>query len=49
MMAMKTLLATVLRKYRVVTSYQAVEDVEVKFNVVLRPRDGYKVALELRT
>ncbi|ERL95426.1 hypothetical protein D910_12690 [Dendroctonus ponderosae] len=49
MMDMKALLATVLRKYRVVTSYKRIEDIEVKMNLLLRPRDGYKVAFELRT
>ncbi|XP_066257685.1 cytochrome P450 4C1-like [Euwallacea similis] len=48
MMAMKTVVATVLRKYRVSTSYQNVEAIELKTNLVLRPRDGYKVSFELR-
>ncbi|XP_066148760.1 cytochrome P450 4C1-like isoform X2 [Euwallacea fornicatus] len=47
-MAMKTVLANVLRKYRVFTSYQSVEAIELKTNLVLRPRHGYKVSFELR-
>ncbi|KAG5900103.1 hypothetical protein JTB14_016072 [Gonioctena quinquepunctata] len=46
MMAMKSLLSTVLRKYRIFTSYQKVEDVKLKANLVLRPKDGYKLALK---
>nr|ALD15915.1 cytochrome P450 [Dendroctonus armandi] len=49
MMSMKAILATVLRKYRVVTSYQTIDDLEVKMNLLLRPQHGYKVAVELRT
>lgn len=48
MMAMKTLLATVLRRYKVNTSYKSVQDIELKTNLVLRPRDGYKVSFEER-
>ncbi|XP_023312995.1 cytochrome P450 4C1-like [Anoplophora glabripennis] len=48
MMAMKTLLATVLRKFKVSTSYGSIQDIKLKANLVLRPTDGYKVSLELR-
>ncbi|KAJ8954174.1 hypothetical protein NQ318_005769 [Aromia moschata] len=49
MMAMKAMVATVLRKYRISTSYKSVEDVKLKFNLVTRPMDGYKVSVMLRS
>lgn len=48
MMAMKALLVTVLRKFKVDTPYKTVRDIKLKANLVVRPRDGYKVSLELR-
>ncbi|XP_050300138.1 cytochrome P450 4C1-like [Anthonomus grandis grandis] len=48
MMAMKTLLATVIRRYKLFTSYKSVKDIELKSNMVLRPKDGYKLTFELR-
>ncbi|CAH1111817.1 unnamed protein product [Psylliodes chrysocephalus] len=49
MMALKSLLATTLRKFRIFTSYQKVEDIKLKAHLVLRPKDGYKVYIEHRT
>ncbi|KAL1501435.1 hypothetical protein ABEB36_006754 [Hypothenemus hampei] len=48
MMAMKTLLATLLRNYRVFTKYKKVEEIELKANIVLRPKNGYKMSFALR-
>ncbi|CAG9861488.1 unnamed protein product [Phyllotreta striolata] len=48
MMAMKSLLSTVLRKYKIFTTYKSVEDIKLKAHLVLRPRDGYKVYIERR-
>nr|QYA71990.1 cytochrome P450 [Anoplophora glabripennis] len=48
MMSMKTLLATVMRKFKFDTSYKSVKEIELKFNTVMRPKDGYKLSLEPR-
>lgn len=48
MMAMKALIATVLRKYRVFTEYKSPEDIRVKADLMLKPADGYKLSLEYR-
>ncbi|KAJ8954176.1 hypothetical protein NQ318_005771 [Aromia moschata] len=49
MMAMKTLLSTIISKYRISTSYKNVKDVNLKCNMITRPRDGFKFAVELRS
>lgn len=48
MMAMKAVLSAVVRKFKIFSSYKSVEDIELKCNLVLRPKDGYKVSIELR-
>lgn len=48
MMAIKSLTATVIRKYKVSTAYKKVEDVELQFDMVLKPAHGYKLSMELR-
>ncbi|KAJ8982605.1 hypothetical protein NQ317_005077 [Molorchus minor] len=48
MMSIKTLIATVIRRYRIHTSYKRLEDIKLKSNLVLRPKDGYKVSIEVR-
>ncbi|KAJ8916518.1 hypothetical protein NQ315_000160 [Exocentrus adspersus] len=48
MMSLKTITATILRKYRALTHYKSVEEVELMTKIVLRPKDGSKVYLELR-
>ncbi|XP_072380552.1 cytochrome P450 4C1-like isoform X1 [Diabrotica undecimpunctata] len=47
-MAMKTLIATVVRKYRISTSYQRVKDIKLKAHLVLRPKDGFKISMQRR-
>lgn len=48
MMAMKALITTVVRKYRFSTEYKMVDEIKLKDDFVLKPVDGYKVAVELR-
>ncbi|KAL1501436.1 hypothetical protein ABEB36_006755 [Hypothenemus hampei] len=48
MMVMKALLTTILQKYKVFTSYKHVRDIDLKTNLMLRPNNGYKIALKLR-
>ncbi|KAJ8954180.1 hypothetical protein NQ318_005775, partial [Aromia moschata] len=48
MMSMKALLATVVRKYKIYTSYKCVEDIKLKNLFFAKPRDGFKVSVELR-
>ncbi|KAF2887130.1 hypothetical protein ILUMI_19043, partial [Ignelater luminosus] len=48
MMAMKTLVAIVVRKCRLSTSYRNVEDVKLQFDILLKPVHGYKISVELR-
>lgn len=48
MMSMKTLLATVVRKYRFSTPYKNIEDIKIKNDLMLKPLHGFKVSVELR-
>ncbi|KAF2885094.1 hypothetical protein ILUMI_21097 [Ignelater luminosus] len=48
MMAMKALIATVIRKYRFSTEYKTIDDIKLKADLMLKPVDGYKLAVELR-
>lgn len=47
-MAMKALIATVIRKYKFSTPYKKIQDIKLKADLMLKPVDGYKVSLELR-
>lgn len=48
MMAMKSLLCAFVRKYKIFTPYKRIEDIELECKLMLRPKDGYKISLELR-
>ncbi|XP_050299942.1 cytochrome P450 4C1-like [Anthonomus grandis grandis] len=48
MMEMKTILATVIRRYRLFSSYKNLEQIELDSSIFLKPRHGYKLTLELR-
>ncbi|KAF5304212.1 hypothetical protein FQR65_LT08019 [Abscondita terminalis] len=47
-MAMKALIATVVRKYKFSCEHEKVEDIRLKVDLVLKPVNGYRVSLELR-
>ncbi|KAF2906011.1 hypothetical protein ILUMI_00164 [Ignelater luminosus] len=49
MMAMKALTATVVRQYKLSTTYKKVEDIKLQFDVAIRPVHGYKISMELRS
>lgn len=49
MMTIKTVIATVIRTYKLSTTYKDVEDIKLQFDLVLKPLHGYKVSLELRS
>ncbi|KAF2885095.1 hypothetical protein ILUMI_21098 [Ignelater luminosus] len=48
MIAMKSLIATVVRKYQFSTEYKTVEEIRITADLMLKPLDGYKLAIELR-
>lgn len=48
MMAMKAILAAVLRTFKVYSDYKKVADIEVKAELVIKPVDGFRVAFEHR-
>ncbi|CAH1382167.1 unnamed protein product [Tenebrio molitor] len=48
MMSMKSLLAMTLRKFKFFTSYDRVEDIKLKANLVLRTTNGFNVSVHLR-
>ncbi|KAJ8916565.1 hypothetical protein NQ315_000209 [Exocentrus adspersus] len=48
MMNMKVVLASVVRKFKISTSYGSVRDVEVETSLVIKPKNGCKVELEMR-
>ncbi|XP_030764328.1 cytochrome P450 4C1-like [Sitophilus oryzae] len=48
MMTIKALVATVVRKYKVYSDYKNIEEVELRSNLVLRTKNGFKVHFELR-
>lgn len=48
-MVMKIMIATVIRKYRVKTScFKSIEEIEMIANIVLKPKDGFRLAVESR-
>ncbi|XP_031330392.1 cytochrome P450 4C1-like [Photinus pyralis] len=47
-MAMKALIATVVRRYKFTTDYKSIEDIKLKADLMLKPVDGYNVSAELR-
>ncbi|XP_031330391.1 cytochrome P450 4C1-like [Photinus pyralis] len=47
-MAMKALIATVVRRYKFKTDYKCIEDIELKADLMLKPVNGYNVSVELR-
>lgn len=50
MMSMKTLLTNVLKEYRVAKdNFVRIEDIRLKFDIVLRTVDPIKIKLEKRT
>lgn len=48
MMVMKIMVAMVIRKFRVKSSIKNIKDVELTANVVLKPKNGFRLAFELR-
>ncbi|XP_057669812.1 cytochrome P450 4C1-like [Diorhabda carinulata] len=48
MINMKTILATILRRFRIYTSYKTIEEIELKINLLLRMKEGSKVWVEAR-
>lgn len=47
-MGLKTLIANVIRKYRIFTAYTSIQEIELLYNIVLRPKDGFKVSVKAR-
>ncbi|KAF5283095.1 hypothetical protein FQA39_LY17436 [Lamprigera yunnana] len=47
-MTMKCIIATVIRKYKFSTNYKNIEDVKLKADLMLKPIEGYTVAVEFR-
>ncbi|XP_072381842.1 cytochrome P450 4C1-like [Diabrotica undecimpunctata] len=48
MINMKTILAYVLRRYKIFTKYKSIEEIKLSTNMVLRLKDGPKVWIEHR-
>lgn len=48
MMGMKTIVALMVRNFVLKTDYKSIEDVDLNVNIVLRPKNGYKIHLEPR-
>ncbi|CAH1107559.1 unnamed protein product [Psylliodes chrysocephalus] len=44
----KTVLATVIRQFKIFSEYKSIEEIELKLQMLLRFKDGYKVWLENR-
>ncbi|XP_074029600.1 cytochrome P450 4C1 isoform X2 [Leptinotarsa decemlineata] len=44
----KTIISTVIRRYRIFTEYKSIEEIDLKINLLLRMKDGPKVWLEYR-
>lgn len=47
-MAMKTVIATILRTFKVYSNYKRVSDIKVKADLIIKAVDGYRVAFEYR-
>ncbi|KAJ8925614.1 hypothetical protein NQ315_009458 [Exocentrus adspersus] len=48
MMFVKTILATVIRKYEVFTDYKSLQDIELSYDFASSARNGYKIRLRHR-
>ncbi|EFA05711.1 cytochrome P450 4C1 [Tribolium castaneum] len=48
MMVMKIMTAMVIRKFRVKSSIKSIGDIELTANVVLKPKNGFRLAFEMR-
>lgn len=48
MMVMKIMVAMVIRKFRVRSSIKSIKDIELTANIVLKPKNGFKLSFELR-
>ncbi|XP_063930325.1 cytochrome P450 4C1-like [Zophobas morio] len=47
-MALKTILAILVRKFRFRTEYKTVDEIKLFTKLILRPRDGFKCSFEIR-
>ncbi|KAF5283094.1 hypothetical protein FQA39_LY17435 [Lamprigera yunnana] len=47
-MTMKCIIATIIRKYKFSTNYKTIEDIKLKADLMLKPVNGYTVAIEFR-
>lgn len=47
-MNLKTFVAHLVRKYRIKTPYERIEDVRIAMDLVMKPVEGYKIILECR-
>lgn len=47
-MSLKTTVAHVIRKFKIKTSYERIEDIKIAMELVMKPADGYKVTFERR-
>lgn len=48
MMVMKIMLATIIRKFKVKSSFKSIEDIELTTNIVLKPKNGFRLMFEAR-
>lgn len=47
-MALKTIIALMVKNFIIKTDYKSIEDVKLNVNIVLRPKNGYNIQLEPR-
>ncbi|KAF5292052.1 hypothetical protein FQR65_LT11318 [Abscondita terminalis] len=47
-MSMKTMIASVVRKFKFSSRYKRIEDIDLKMKLLLQPVDGFKVSIALR-
>ncbi|CAG9857629.1 unnamed protein product [Phyllotreta striolata] len=48
LMSIKTILSTLIRRFRVYSEYKTVEEIELKLQMLLKFKDGFKISFEYR-
>lgn len=49
MVGVKAIVSSLIRSFKVRTDYKRIEDVDLNINIILRPKNGYKLHLENRS
>lgn len=48
MMLEKTMMAMMIRNFKISTAYKSIQEIDLECNLVMKPVNGYKISLEIR-